>query len=74
MGLEPTLFLIGSQMPYLLGDTRICKTRLTYLSLVLWDLLDTSSVFEPMEGLEPPMFIFQLTRLVLSPLNHIGII
>jgi hypothetical protein len=26
-----------------------------------------------MEGLEPPMFIYQLTRLVQSPLCHIGI-
>jgi hypothetical protein len=26
-----------------------------------------------MEGLEPPVFLFFLTREVLSPLSHIGI-
>lgn len=25
-----------------------------------------------MEGLEPPVFVFQFTKLVLSPLSHIG--
>jgi len=27
---------------------------------------------EPMEGLEPPVFVFRFTRAVLSPLSHIG--
>jgi hypothetical protein len=26
-----------------------------------------------MEGLEPPVFVSQFTKLVLSPLNHIGL-
>ena len=29
---------------------------------------------EPMEGLEPPVFVFRFTRAVLSPLSHIGIL
>ena len=30
--------------------------------------------FEPMEGLEPPMFVFRITSAVLSPLSHISIL